>query len=623
MLNAQPVNKSNIDNKISTFRFLFDMVMKRKMLFFVFITLSTLTAFSEVVGITLLVPVLKAINVGESFNDIPIFKYISNYFQNDSIDQQLIQISIALLVIFILKGILQYSSLIMSSLLPIRIMESYSNRNYERILSVDMSYINRKKVGEHTVAIVGHPSRISSVLKYSGEVVIHGMMFCFYMSLMFILSWRLTIAALALMLVLSIFMKLGVNRKLSILGNQFTQTSQTLHQIGYETLNSMKLIKLLVAENRMIRTFRAANREQHKAQLRSNFFLMLVSPVFTTASGVIVCGILLAVAIIYKEQAGAFLGEMILFLLVLHRMMGPVASINSARLAIIPNLHAVEELQRFERETRAAIAQNGTIPITGFTDSIRFENVCFHYDDESGPALHNLNLEIPRGQMVAVVGPSGAGKTTLTALLTRLYDPSEGRILVDGQDLRELDISAWRHLISTVSQDISLFNDSVSANIAFGRPDASPEEIRQAATLASAHNFIEELPQGYDSLLGDRGVRLSGGQQQRIAIARAILANPQLLILDEATSHLDTVTEQAIRKAVTLLSKDRTVLVIAHRLSTIHRADSILVMKNGSIIEQGRHDELMAGNGTYAEMIRLQSLDLVDDEDTSGTLPVT
>jgi subfamily B ATP-binding cassette protein MsbA len=240
--------------------------------------------------------------------------------------------------------------------------------------------------------------------------------------------------------------------------------------------------------------------------------------------------------------------------------------------------------------------------------------VTFRYKPDEPAVIKSVSTTVDRGTMVAIVGPSGAGKSTLMALIARLYDPQQGRITVDGVDLRDLDMGSWRRRMSVVTQDIFIFNDTVANNIRFGRGDVALERVRAAADLAAAAEFIEQLPQGYDTILGDRGVRLSGGQQQRIAIARAIIADPDLLIFDEATSNLDTFTERAIQRAMEQMSQSRTVLVIAHRLSTIRRADKIIVLEAGAIVEEGSHRELLHRRGTYWEMVEHQRLDLVEGD---------
>ena len=236
----------------------------------------------------------------------------------------------------------------------------------------------------------------------------------------------------------------------------------------------------------------------------------------------------------------------------------------------------------------------------------------FGYNAGETIVLKNVSFRIPRGEKVGVAGASGAGKSTLSELLLRFYDPQEGQILVDGLDLKEFDIVSWRKKIGIVSQDVFLFNDSIRANISFGKPNASPDEIEEAARKAHAHEFIQEMPEGYDTLVGDRGVRLSGGQKQRIAIARAIILDPEILILDEATSALDTEAERIVQRALDDVASGRTVFTIAHRLSTIAHYDKILVMDSGQIVEQGRHEELLQKGGIYKRLVEMQDLKNTD-----------
>jgi subfamily B ATP-binding cassette protein MsbA len=244
--------------------------------------------------------------------------------------------------------------------------------------------------------------------------------------------------------------------------------------------------------------------------------------------------------------------------------------------------------------------------------SVTFDDVTFHYESQAVPALNDINLTIRAGEMVALVGSSGSGKTTLVNLIPRFYEPTAGRILIDGVDIQSYTLRSLRSQIGMVSQDVILFDDSVRNNIAFGREDATDEDIIQAARSAYAHDFVERLPQGYQTVVGEKGVKLSGGERQRLAIARAILRDPPLLILDEATSALDTESERVVQLALANLMKNRTTVVIAHRLSTIQRADRIMVLARGSIVEVGTHDELLRHGGQYQRLHAMQFQDVPD-----------
>ena len=307
-------------------------------------------------------------------------------------------------------------------------------------------------------------------------------------------------------------------------------------------------------------------------------------------------------------QGQLTVGDLMMFLVYLTMLLGPLATLAQSATAFQNSLSGFDRVLDLLEEPRE-MESDDAVQLKGhdFAGAVAFENVSFTYPGADRRALDSIDLEVNPGETIALVGPSGAGKTTLCNLVARFYDPDEGRVLIDGRDLREVDVESYRHFIGIVEQDVFLFDGTVAENIGYGNRMASMEEIERAATIANATEFIEPLPKGYDTVIGERGVKLSGGQRQRIAIARAVLADPRILILDEATSNLDTESERLIQRSLTTLMRDRTCFVIAHRLSTITHADRIVVLESGRIIESGTHDSLIAMGGSYREMVDLQT----------------
>ena len=305
-------------------------------------------------------------------------------------------------------------------------------------------------------------------------------------------------------------------------------------------------------------------------------------------------------------------GDLMMFLAYVLMLLGPLAVLAESATTLQNSLSALDRVLDLLDEPREMVSGPDDVKVEKgrALGRITFDDVTFRYSSDSAFALEQIDLDVQPGQTVALVGPSGAGKTTLCNLVARFYDPVEGRVLLDGRDLRTIEVESYRTLLGVVEQDVFLFDGTIAENIAYARRDASAAEVRQAARVANADGFIAELPLGYDSLIGERGVKLSGGQRQRIAIARAVLADPRILILDEATSNLDTESERLIQESLRTLMQGRTCFVIAHRLSTIRDADLILVVEEGRIIERGSHAELLVHGGRYREMVEAQLLAL-------------
>lgn len=385
-----------------------------------------------------------------------------------------------------------------------------------------------------------------------------------------------------------------------------------------ESLDNLEVVKAYRQETHRQHIFEESNRKYNQRMMRVAWRRQVGGPL-SEVLGTLGLGVILVIGGGAVIDGALQPSVFILFVILFARLIPPIHGIAEAYSSLQKGSASAQRLFEIMDADERIIERPNAITLTSFNNEIHYENVCFAYEESLQgdptdgqtrrvPVLQNVDLIIPHGMKVAIVGPSGAGKTTLADLLPRFYDPDSGRVTIDGIDIRDLNINSLRRNIGVVSQNCILFNDTIANNIAFGLEGVTREQIREAARLAAADSFIMQLPQGYDSLVGDHGSALSGGQRQRISIARAILRNPPIMILDEATSALDNESQEAVQEAIDNMMMGRTTIVIAHRLSTIENADMIVVMDQGRIIEKGSHQELMTLNGTYTSLVKLQKL---------------
>ncbi|PIG93891.1 heterocyst formation ABC transporter subunit HepA [Gloeocapsopsis sp. IPPAS B-1203] len=475
---------------------------------------------------------------------------------------------------------------------------------FEQLISLRISYFAKKRSGEIINSLTSEVIHLQHAFDISSTLLTKTITLSVYLFSMFLLSWQLTLVSGMLFSLLSIGIStlLGRIREASF---EKSKASGRYTSVALELVNGIRTVHAFAAEDFERKRFYGANQNLLNATLQAISAQALVEPLREGIATTILIGMLVVAVTTLIPRGYLELASLLTFLFVLFRMMPTLRQIDGSRVQMSGLHGSLRDIKELLRKDDKAYTRNGKQKFTNLKQAIEYVAVDFGYDADE-PVLHNISLSIKKGEMTALVGSSGAGKSTLADLIPRFYDPTAGQILVDGVDLREFEISSLRRKLAVVSQDTFIFNTSVRDNIAYALEDVDEAAVWEAARLANALDFIQELPQGFDTQLGDRGVRLSGGQRQRIAIARALLRNPEILILDEATSALDSVSERLIQESLEKLAVGRTVIAIAHRLSTIVRADKVVVLEGGRIIEQGGYQELLSQRGKLWKYHQLQ-----------------
>lgn len=589
-----------------------------------YIVYALLSTVFSVVNFTIVIPLLRIlfnqVDPSEAITTLPEFTFTVAYFK-DTFNYYLYQIieqkgkmsalyyicSILVTSVF-LANVFRYLSSMILARVRVNVIKNMRNRAFLAISRFDVGYFTGQRKGDIISRVTTDVQEVElSVVSTFRVLFREPLLIVGYFIMLFSMSVQLTLYTLIL-----IPLSGGV---ISLIANQLKsrakRTQESLGRINStldEAISGMRIIKAFTATTYIIDKFSKEVRFYTKNNFKIAARFNLASPLSEFFGAVVLSALLLIGGnMVLNDNAPLSASEFIGFLIIFSQIVNPAKVISNSMSNISRGLASADRVFQLIDSKPGITEKPDAVDIKSLEDSIEFRNVSFAYEEKL--VLKNINIHIKKGEIVALVGPSGGGKSTLADLIPRFYDPGSGEVLMDGIDLRDYKIESVRSLMGIVTQESILFNDTVANNIAFGRPDATEEEIEAAARIANAHEFIVKMKNGYQTEIGERGTKLSGGQRQRLSIARALLKNPPILIMDEATSALDSESERLVQDAIYKLMQNRTAIVIAHRLSTIQNANRIFVIQEGEVVESGTHEMLIRKNGLYKKLTDMQSFD--------------
>lgn len=605
---------------MKSLRIIYQYISKYPLLVGFYFFLNLLSAFFSLISLTLLAPFLALIfglqdgkgligsrfsigNITDSFYD-----YLSGLTATDTGKIKALGIiCVILITAILLKNVFLYLSLYVLAPIRNRIINDMRSDMFSKILQLPVGFFSDQRKGDIMSKLTNDLQDVEfSTISFLETFLREPVVIILYLWAMIRLSPELSLFLLIFLPVAGLIIG-RIGRSLKKVSTRVQEKLGDILSTIEETLGGMRVVKAFNAEQTQQEKFERENERLYQIKNKANRRRDLASPVSETLGVLAVCCVLFyGGRLVLNKDFSLNATDFLTYIAIFTQIINPLKSFSSASYNIQKGAASIERIQKLIQTEETIRESPHPIPLKSFESAIEFRDAGFAYQDV--PVLKEINLHIPKGSTVALVGSSGAGKSTLADLIPRFHDVSSGELLIDGHNIQDYAIKDLRNLMGIVTQEPILFNDTIAANIALGNPTATAEQIEQAARIANAHNFIMQKENGYQTNVGERGSKLSGGERQRLTIARAVLKNPPILILDEATSSLDTESERLVQDAINNLMKDRTSVVIAHRLSTVRHADEIIVLQKGQVVERGRHEDLIAREGFYKRLVEMQEV---------------